>query len=240
MTRFQLNSLLQVRKPAGPIAEGQSDEDQYGNGPSRGTAEAFDEHHPAMRSTIPLIDSITFSDVPLSDNSADRTSHPHLPPFLDGARSSTADLAAVGASQVAALHNYANGTPIENNGVGGHTPVAAVAATSPLPRLSKWLLVQAAIKDGRLYRLVLSEDYSIVTSTFARLFPEDFDRAIPVYRWVGVSSLITFARAQPVSCGACSLSIHLLHTSLVKYIFPGKTWLDPLSWKCGLADWLTS
>lgn len=43
-----------------------------------------------------------------------------------------------------------------------------------------WTKAREAVFDGRVSKLLLSRKYSVVTSTFKQLFPEDFDRAIPV------------------------------------------------------------
>lgn len=44
-----------------------------------------------------------------------------------------------------------------------------------------WDYVRAAVFDGRVVALLMnSKHYSVVTATFKRMFPEDFDRAIPV------------------------------------------------------------
>eukprot|EP00878_Enallax_costatus_P022072 GHUV01023404.1.p1 GENE.GHUV01023404.1~~GHUV01023404.1.p1 ORF type:complete len:906 (+),score=284.12 GHUV01023404.1:2758-5475(+) len=43
-----------------------------------------------------------------------------------------------------------------------------------------WQLVIKAHEEGRLMQLLELDSYSVVTATFKRLFPEDFDKAIPV------------------------------------------------------------
>ncbi|KAF8073110.1 AAP5 [Scenedesmus sp. PABB004] len=57
-------------------------------------------------------------------------------------------------------------------------------------KLHGWELVRRAYRSGRLRQLPLLESYSIVTHTFKRLFPEDFDTAIPVINHKKVDMLL--------------------------------------------------
>jgi hypothetical protein len=43
-----------------------------------------------------------------------------------------------------------------------------------------WARVRQAFQDKELSKVLENESYSIVTSTFKRLFPNDYDTAIPV------------------------------------------------------------
>jgi hypothetical protein len=47
-------------------------------------------------------------------------------------------------------------------------------------KVSRWARVRQAFEDKELQKLLMKDEYSIVTSTFKRLFPKDFDTAIPV------------------------------------------------------------
>jgi hypothetical protein len=47
-------------------------------------------------------------------------------------------------------------------------------------KVSGWARVRQAFKTKELQKLLEDKNYSIVTSTFKRLFPNDFDTAIPV------------------------------------------------------------
>eukprot|EP00798_Chlamydomonas_sp_ICE-L_P017208 gene17208-23528_t len=56
---------------------------------------------------------------------------------------------------------------------------------------SKWALVRQAVFSGQVRALLLNKRYSVVTATFKRLFPHDFDRAIPVIRHHHVDRLLS-------------------------------------------------
>lgn len=77
---------------------------------------------------------------------------------------------------------------VDIKSVAALVPVADVAA-----RATKrgWALVRDALRDGRLMALLQDEDnYSVVTATFKRLFPRDFDKAIPVFNHRKVDGLL--------------------------------------------------
>jgi hypothetical protein len=57
-------------------------------------------------------------------------------------------------------------------------------------KLRGWKRVRWAFFSSELRTLPRRETYDIVSSTFARLFPQDFDRAIPVIKHKGVDTLL--------------------------------------------------
>ncbi|GBF87290.1 ERD4-related membrane protein [Raphidocelis subcapitata] len=78
--------------------------------------------------------------------------------------------------------------------------VPAVVLSTPMPELAKpastvrspaaavraaqlWSVARAAMRDGRLRRLLRSERYSVVSAVFGALFPDDFDRVVPVFNF---------------------------------------------------------
>eukprot|EP00798_Chlamydomonas_sp_ICE-L_P013270 gene13270-19112_t len=72
----------------------------------------------------------------------------------------------------------------------------------------RWAFVRAAVRDGRVAALLLSKEYSVISATFKRIFPVDFDRAIPVVRHYQYSVIsatfnhifpVNFDRAIPVA-----------------------------------------
>ena len=56
---------------------------------------------------------------------------------------------------------------------------------------SKWGILREAVLDGRVRLLPSAKEYSIVSSTFLKLFPDSFDRAVPVIRHKEVDELLT-------------------------------------------------
>jgi hypothetical protein len=56
--------------------------------------------------------------------------------------------------------------------------------------LRGWARVRWAFRSKELRDLTRRETYDVVSSTFARLFPRDFDRAIPVIKHKGVDTLL--------------------------------------------------
>jgi hypothetical protein len=46
-----------------------------------------------------------------------------------------------------------------------------------------WGRVRLAMADGALKRLLADEKYSIVSAVFSALFPDDFDRVVPVFNF---------------------------------------------------------
>ncbi|KAG2443726.1 hypothetical protein HXX76_002072 [Chlamydomonas incerta] len=57
---------------------------------------------------------------------------------------------------------------------------SAAAADASARALARWDFVREAILDGRVAELPYRMRYSVVSATFARMFPDEFDRAIPV------------------------------------------------------------
>ncbi|GAX72907.1 hypothetical protein CEUSTIGMA_g362.t1 [Chlamydomonas eustigma] len=55
---------------------------------------------------------------------------------------------------------------------------------------SRWRLVQQAVADGRVAQLPRCKKYSLVSATFSNLFPDAFDRAIPVIKHKTVDTLL--------------------------------------------------
>jgi hypothetical protein len=53
---------------------------------------------------------------------------------------------------------------------------AHLAAVPPGRAAELWGRARDAMRDGRLRRLLYSEQYSVVSAVFSRLFPDDFDR----------------------------------------------------------------
>ncbi len=62
--------------------------------------------------------------------------------------------------------------------------------TSLRSRPRGWALVKRAMRTGALQKLLDSDSYSVVTATFKRLFPDDFDRAVPVLNHKEVDMLL--------------------------------------------------
>jgi hypothetical protein len=52
------------------------------------------------------------------------------------------------------------------------------------PRAAQlWGVARAAMRSGRLKNLFRSEAYSLVGAVFSALFPDDFDRVVPVFNF---------------------------------------------------------
>lgn len=58
------------------------------------------------------------------------------------------------------------------------------------PKVRRWARVRWAYHSQELQHLRTRESYDIVSATFSRLFPADFDRAIPVISHRGVDKLL--------------------------------------------------
>lgn len=69
-----------------------------------------------------------------------------------------------------------------NGGDGAQPPLTAAQ--------QRWALVREAVWSGEVADLVWSRQYSVVTATFKRLFPDDFERAVPVIRYKEVDQLL--------------------------------------------------
>jgi hypothetical protein len=71
------------------------------------------------------------------------------------------------------------------------TPATAPAATPP-KRSGKqcWQLARVHLHDGSLLTLPANPRYSVVSAFFKKLFPADFDRALPVLRHREVDELL--------------------------------------------------
>jgi hypothetical protein len=63
---------------------------------------------------------------------------------------------------------------------GGQGLATSAEAISRARAAAAWGRVRAAVERGDVARLLRSRRYSVVTATISRLFPRDFDRAIPV------------------------------------------------------------
>ena len=80
--------------------------------------------------------------------------------------------------------------------------------------LSRWNLVKWAFERGLVVRLLEEPTYSVLTSTFKRLYPQDFDRIVAVVnhekvdklliKWeMLVAKLARMERAPPMQCKCC-------------------------------------
>ncbi|GLC55507.1 hypothetical protein PLESTB_000995000 [Pleodorina starrii] len=70
------------------------------------------------------------------------------------------------------------------SGSGSRCPGASAAAAA------RWAFVRAAVASGAVAALPRSRRYCVVSATFSRLFPEDFDRAVPVVNHREVDQLL--------------------------------------------------
>ena len=107
---------------------------------------------------------------------------------LDGAHDNTSSAAGAGtplASAPASLRLDANSSPpspLAPSLASSYAPSLAAASLTPSVALASaralelWGKARAAMKDGRLHKLVISEQYSVVSAVFSTLFPGDFDR----------------------------------------------------------------
>ncbi|GBF99191.1 hypothetical protein Rsub_11636 [Raphidocelis subcapitata] len=57
------------------------------------------------------------------------------------------------------------------------------AAVKPGRAAGLWAFARTAMRDGRLRKLAHSEQYSLVGAVFSTLFPDDFDRVVPVFNY---------------------------------------------------------
>ncbi|KAI8465074.1 MAG: hypothetical protein J3K34DRAFT_525694 [Monoraphidium minutum] len=99
--------------------------------------------------------------------------------------------AAAAASAVAALEAAEAGLPSgvaprdpPKRGGGGGGGGGEVAPGGEVGRAAElWGAARAAMASGRLRRLLGSEAYGVVGAVFSALFPEDFDRVVPVFNF---------------------------------------------------------
>ncbi|PNW73839.1 hypothetical protein CHLRE_13g574850v5 [Chlamydomonas reinhardtii] len=76
------------------------------------------------------------------------------------------------------------------SGSGRSQGSSAAAADASARALARWDFVREAILDGRVTELPYRMRYSVVSATFARMFPDEFDRAIPVINHKEVDLLL--------------------------------------------------
>jgi len=89
-----------------------------------------------------------------------------------------------------------------SSGSGGSSSRGGSAGGGAADARARWALVRRALDSGRLLRLPYdANNYSIVTSTFKRLFPRDFDCAIPVINHKEVDKLLM--EVGRLACGFC-------------------------------------
>ncbi|GIM03101.1 hypothetical protein Vretimale_7897 [Volvox reticuliferus] len=70
------------------------------------------------------------------------------------------------------------------------TGKAASSGSNPAAVLARWEVVRQAVWSGRVAQLPWRHRYSVVSATFLRLFPEEFDRAIQVINFKTVDLLL--------------------------------------------------
>ncbi|KIY96999.1 ERD4-related membrane protein [Monoraphidium neglectum] len=91
-----------------------------------------------------------------------------------------AQAAVQAAEAVAALEAAEAGLPA---GVAPWSASRGRGAVAPGRAAELWGRARAAVRSGRVRRLLTSETYSTVGAVFAALFPDDFDRVVPVFNF---------------------------------------------------------
>ncbi|KAG2438979.1 hypothetical protein HYH02_010771 [Chlamydomonas schloesseri] len=76
------------------------------------------------------------------------------------------------------------------SGSGRSRSSSQAAADASARARARWDFVREAIIDGRVAELPYRMRYSVVSATFARMFPDEFDRAIPVINHKEVDLLL--------------------------------------------------